>query len=68
MKKSFTGSMNVAQFVNDQLQYLDVDSPLTMTIRREKSGELSVQTVTGESLEDTELQVAKFFSETQVST
>jgi hypothetical protein len=60
--------MNVAQYVNDQLQYLDEGSPLTMTISREKSGELCVTIATGSLSDDTALQTAKFFSETQVNT
>lgn len=54
MRKSFTGSKDAAQFVNDQLQYLREGLPLTMTITLEKSGELSVSTATGTLLVDAE--------------
>lgn len=56
------------QSVNVLLDYLKPGSAWIMTITREKSGVCYVQTVTEESSEDTELQTAKFFSETQVNT
>lgn len=63
----FDNKERLAAFVVDQLQYSKPGSPLTTIITPVKSVGYYVSIVTGESSEDTELQMAKFFSDTQVN-
>ncbi len=65
---NFTNSEVAVAYANELLPFFAPGSALTMTITREKSGDYSVQTVTEESSEDSEMVAAKFFSETQVNT
>jgi hypothetical protein len=68
MKTFFKSKRDVVEYVNAKLLRLEQDSALTMTITRESYEDFSVIFVTEELSEDTELQRAKFFSETQVNT
>lgn len=58
----------VVEHVNDRLEVLSLDWPSTMTITPVKSGGYSVLTAIDMSSDDIELQRAKFYSETQVTT
>lgn len=49
----YKGKTAAVQFANDLLVYLKPDSPLTMTIERDISGDFFVIFVTTESSEDT---------------
>lgn len=71
MKPYLNDKDKLAQSVIDLLANLKLDYPLTMTIRQEKYGAFSVQIVTDELSDDYDEEqqsMAKFFSETQVST
>nr|WP_244567708.1 hypothetical protein [Bradyrhizobium erythrophlei] len=67
MRKYFYDKWDAAAFVNDHIKNLGPTLLLTMTITLEKSGGCYVSIATDESSEDTELQRAKFFSDTQLS-
>lgn len=67
-KSYFQDSKDAAEFVADRIQYFVQGSPLTMTISRDRSGACYVLSAIEELLEDTALQTARFFSETQVNT
>lgn len=68
MNLYFSNRTAVAAYVADQLTILKRNLPLIMTITLGKSEDFSVSIATVASLEDTELQTAKFFSDTQVNT
>lgn len=59
-----TDKMVPVQSVENIQPYLKIDCPLTMTIRQDKSGGLSVHTVIDTSLDATEIQ--KFLDESQI--
>lgn len=52
-KVYYKGKMAAVQFANDLLVYLKPDSPLTMTIERDMSGDFFVIFATSVSSEDT---------------
>lgn len=57
----------VVEYVGGMLPHLDKSSAWTMTIKQVRSGDYSVLIATDELSDDTELQRAKFFSDTQVN-
>ena len=64
----FETRTRAAEYVKGTVLFSKLDLPLIMTITPESFGGCSVSIATGVSSEDIELQRAKFFSETQVST
>lgn len=69
MESFFHSKMGLALYVGAIIGSLKVDSALTMTITREKSGDYSVATATSGSLDDTDQDLAVLsFLPTQVNT
>jgi hypothetical protein len=62
------GRESVARYVKEHLSNLRRGSRLITTIQQVRSEVYSVSCATDMSWENTELQQAKFFSETQVNT
>lgn len=68
MTHYFDYKTGAVEFAKGWLNTLRPGLQLTMTITPGKLGGYYVSTVTAELSDDTELQTAKFFSDTQVNT